>query len=122
MVIAYVERNYADDGADTVSKLVADMHERDELGLKRYSVKLTAHNGRDHMIDAYQELLDFVVYTRAWLDEHGIDVLAPGMPTKASDPDNIKLEDLTLNPRERTMMNLFCAATEALLQLRGMLS
>lgn len=27
-------------------------------------------NGRDHLVDAYQEELDYTLYLRAWLDEH----------------------------------------------------
>ncbi len=51
--------------------VIDDMRERDKLGRERYGVPLTSHNGRDHLIDAYQEALDFVVYLRAWLDERG---------------------------------------------------
>ena len=52
--------------------VLADMAERDKVGRARYGVPLTAGNGRDHLVDAYQELLDHVVYLAAWLDERGI--------------------------------------------------
>lgn len=44
--------------------LVADMRERDETGRKRYGTPLQAHNGRDAVIDAYQEALDLVAYLK----------------------------------------------------------
>lgn len=40
----------------------ADMKERHELGLKRYGVPLRVWNGRDSVVDAYQEALDLAVY------------------------------------------------------------
>ena len=49
---------------------MVDMRERDRIGRERYKVPLTSGNGRNHLIDAYQEQLDTLVYLRAWLDEH----------------------------------------------------
>lgn len=46
---------------------VADMHERNEIGIKRYGVPLSAPNGRDFLADAYQETLDAAVYLRGAL-------------------------------------------------------
>jgi hypothetical protein len=53
--------------------LLADMRERDRVGRERYGVPLQAGNGRRHLVDAYQEKLDFIVYLQTWLDEHKID-------------------------------------------------
>ena len=53
-------------------RVVADMRERDQTGRVRYGVPLTADNGRKHLVDAYQELLDGAVYLVAWLDELGL--------------------------------------------------
>jgi hypothetical protein len=41
-----------------------DMSKRDKLGIERYGVRLQPHNGRDVLIDLYEELLDALVYTR----------------------------------------------------------
>lgn len=41
-----------------------DMIERDQLGRERYGVPLQPHNGRDALVDAYQEILDAAVYLR----------------------------------------------------------
>lgn len=52
--------------------VLMDMRERDALGRTRYGTPLTSHNGRDHLIDAYQECLDMSVYLVNELTEHGV--------------------------------------------------
>lgn len=42
--------------------LRADMKKRHELGVQRYGVPLKVWNGRDCVVDAYQEALDLAVY------------------------------------------------------------
>lgn len=44
--------------------VVSDMRERDRIGRERYGTPLQAHNGRDALVDAYQEALDLCVYLR----------------------------------------------------------
>ncbi len=44
--------------------VIEDMRERDRLGVERYGHRLRVGNGRDHLIDAYQEALDLCVYLR----------------------------------------------------------
>lgn len=44
--------------------VISDMNERDREGLQKYGVRLQAHNGRDVLLDAYQEALDLAVYLR----------------------------------------------------------
>ena len=51
---------------DTV---IDDMVERKAFGLKKYGTELQAHNGRDALVDAYQEALDLVVYLRQEIAE-----------------------------------------------------
>jgi hypothetical protein len=70
LVIADYRKRSSDDHDPLDDVIVADMAERDRLGRERYGVPLTTHNGRDHLVDAYQEALDFVVYLRTWLEEH----------------------------------------------------
>lgn len=41
-----------------------DIEERDKIGEKKYNTRLQAFNGRDALVDAYQEALDLVVYLR----------------------------------------------------------
>lgn len=47
----------------------ADIAERDKLGRERYGTPLQAFNGRDALVDAYQESLDLVVYLRQEIEE-----------------------------------------------------
>ncbi len=51
--------------------VVADMYERDRVGRARYGMPLRAGNGRDALVDAYQEALDLAVYLRQAVEERG---------------------------------------------------
>ena len=44
--------------------VVEDIKERDSIGEKKYNTRLQGFNGRNPLIDAYQEALDLVVYLR----------------------------------------------------------
>jgi hypothetical protein len=44
--------------------VLADIQERIAVGEAKYGTKLKTNNGRDALIDLYQELLDAVMYTR----------------------------------------------------------
>jgi hypothetical protein len=46
-----------------------DIQSRKELGIKRYGTVLQANNGRDALLDLYQELLDALMYCRQLLYE-----------------------------------------------------
>ena len=48
--------------------VIADMKERDHIGRAKYGVPLQHDNGRDHLVDAYQEALDLAVYLRAAIE------------------------------------------------------
>lgn len=47
----------------------ADLEEREQVGVERYGTPLQAHNGRDALIDAYQEALDLACYLRQAIEE-----------------------------------------------------
>lgn len=57
------------DIAVVIPLVVADMRARDQVGRERYGVPLTAGNGRDQLVDLYQELLDAAAYCRAAMEE-----------------------------------------------------
>ena len=57
---------------DVIGLVLSDMRDRDAVGRQRYGTPLTSGNGRDHLVDAYQELLDASVYLMNELDEHGV--------------------------------------------------
>lgn len=73
-VISYVDRIYrVSTSAELAGLVISDMRERDRIGRERYGIPLTSGNGRDHLVDAYQEALDLVVYLATYLDEYGFD-------------------------------------------------
>lgn len=49
--------------------VIADMRERDAGGLAKYGTRLQPGNGRDALVDAYQEALDLCVYLRQAIAE-----------------------------------------------------
>lgn len=49
--------------------VIADMRDRDHVGRQRYGTPLQPHNGRDALVDAYQEALDLAVYLRQAIEE-----------------------------------------------------
>lgn len=49
--------------------VIEDMRQRDEAGRAKYGTPLQANNGRDALIDAYQEALDLCVYLRQAIEE-----------------------------------------------------
>ena len=49
--------------------LVEDIRERDRIGEKKYGTRIQPLNGRDAIVDAYQEALGLVVYLRQRLLE-----------------------------------------------------
>ncbi len=62
-----------DVGKETAWNVVNDMRARDKLGRERYGTLLIVNNGRDQLVDAYQELLDGAAYLRAaWLEGHQV--------------------------------------------------
>ena len=116
IVMSYVdqmrhENAYGSSGV--IAIVLADMRERDAIGRQRYSTPLTSGNGRDHLVDAYQELLDGSVYMVTELDEHGVG------PTS-----NISAEqfpDRAMRWRLHCVQQLFAAQVRALIQLRALI-
>lgn len=99
-------RQYLADNYEDVSALLSDMAARDKLGVERYGVPLTSGNGRDQLLDLYQELLDGCVYARAWLDEQGIN------------PDGTKSRPRDLSAREALVVGIFKDLVDTLVDLR----
>ena len=49
--------------------LIRDLAERQAFGTQKYGEPLRAFNGRDPLVDAYQELIDLLVYLRQYMEE-----------------------------------------------------
>ncbi len=58
-------------GAAIWELVIEDMRARDAEGRRKYGVPLQAGNGRDALIDAFQEALDLCVYLRQAIEERG---------------------------------------------------
>jgi hypothetical protein len=46
-----------------LAQIAEDIEARIRMGEKKYGTRLRSHNGRNAMVDAYQELLDFLNYS-----------------------------------------------------------
>lgn len=63
--------------------VVQDMRYRDRFGFEKYGTRLQPLNGRDFLVDAYQEALDLVVYLRGAIyerDNTEADHARPAIP------------------------------------------
>ena|ERR1700761_181639 len=49
--------------------VIADMAERKAFGLRKYGTLLQLGNGRDHLEDVYEELLDAAAYIRLEIEQ-----------------------------------------------------
>lgn len=71
--------------------LIEDIKKRKELGEKKYGEPLKAFNGRNALIDAYQEVLDLAVYLRQEIEEREqliellLDVISAACTVKCED-------------------------------------
>lgn len=59
----------ANDRPSVQSMVRADLTDREQVGIQRYGTPLQPHNGRDALVDAYQEALDLACYLRQLLAE-----------------------------------------------------
>jgi len=57
------------DGAEVLPLVIADLQARSEMGRAKYGTTLRVNNGRNSLMDAYQEALDQVMYLRQRLEE-----------------------------------------------------
>lgn len=53
--------------------VISDIEDRKEFGLAKYGTTLQAGNGRNALLDAYQEALDLACYLRQALEESDVN-------------------------------------------------
>ena len=119
IVIEHVEKRRGESAYTKTGELdlvLNDMRERDRTGRERYGVPLTSHNGRNHLIDAYQEMLDGCVYLAAHLDEYGVDP-STGWLSRPQDGDNSK----AMSFRVHCVQQLFWNHIDSIVQLRAII-
>lgn len=49
--------------------VLKDIEDRVKFGKLKYGTELHAHNGRNPLVDAYQEAIDLVMYLRQAIEE-----------------------------------------------------
>lgn len=81
LVIEDTKNSFPDDAVRAA--IVKDMTDRDTWGRTKYGTPLQPYNGRDALVDFYQELLDGVVYSAqySWELAHSNDVLSDAHET-----------------------------------------
>lgn len=57
------------DGREVTEELISDIRARTAFGIEKYGTALRTHNGRDALMDAYQELLDAAQYIKQLIME-----------------------------------------------------
>jgi hypothetical protein len=57
---------------DIVPLVIQDLLKREQAGIKEYGTPLQAGNGRDALVDAYQEALDMAQYLKQAILERGM--------------------------------------------------
>jgi hypothetical protein len=110
IVIEYVNDRRADNAygkTGIIDRVLTDMRDRDQVGRDRYGTPLTSGNGRDHLVDAYQEMLDAAVYFASALDERGVG------PSTILDEDRI--------PDHSRRWDLFCVQSLFVDQVRSLI-
>lgn len=55
--------------ADVQSAVIRDIEARRDIGIRRYGTALQPHNGRDALLDAYEEAIDLAMYLKQALIE-----------------------------------------------------
>jgi len=71
--------------------VIADMRERDAEGRRKYGTRLQAGNGRDPLVDAYQEALDLAVYLRQAIEERRLAQTRPANGRWSAEEDDSAL-------------------------------
>lgn len=67
-------------GPEILPLVIADLEARTVLGRVKYGEVLRATNGRDALIDAYQEVLDLAQYLRQEIEERRLLRMIPRPP------------------------------------------
>ena len=62
-----------DSAGDMWNAVIHDMEQRRLMGIERYGKPVQPFNGRDPLVDAYQEALDLVVYLRQAIAERAAE-------------------------------------------------
>lgn len=90
----FAQPNPKSDRPDVWPLVIKDMADRDHLGKVKYGIPLRSHNGRDALVDAYQEVLDLSVYLRQEIEERRDLEQAVAVAKKVSGYENASSRDI----------------------------
>lgn len=89
IVLARVYESIQSSLCEPHKKILSDLQDRATEGRKKYGVFLETHNGRDALMDLYQETLDSVMYAK----QYELEQLEMGMPWMAAEAPFLKALD-----------------------------
>jgi len=79
-----------------IELLIESTRKRAKMGKAKYGVYLTANNGRNPLVDAFQEALDQLVYLRQAIEDG--DAMPPIHPDYATRPEPAPIYSPDLTP------------------------
>ena len=79
-----------------IELLIESTRKRAKMGKAKYGVYLTANNGRNPLVDAFQEALDQLVYLRQAIEDG--DAMPPIHPDYATRPEPTPVNQPDLTP------------------------
>ena len=94
------------DGPAVWDLVMQDMNDRDKMGTRKHGTRLQPNNGRDAMVDAYQEALDLVVYLRQAIYERD-DARLNNARTTIEERDRLRRYADAMNGKPGTERHLF---------------
>lgn len=85
-----------DTAVSTIQLLIDSTQKRADMGKAKYGVYLTARNGRNPLVDAFQEALDQLVYLRQAIEDG--EAMPPIHPDYATRPEPAPAHQADLTP------------------------
>ena len=85
-------------GREVTPLVIKDLELRSKMGKEKYGETLRAFNGRNALVDAYQEALDLVQYLRQLLEEQATTVVPTQVKPEPTRIEGISPWDDAMNP------------------------
>jgi hypothetical protein len=91
------------DQPHVIDLVMCDLQARSEVGVQTYGVRLQPFNGRDALMDAYQEALNLCMCLRQALEERNARVRSDPPQASVTSGDPLKGEGVCLDCGQRTL-------------------
>jgi len=93
--------------------VIEDMKERDKIGREKYKMPLRAYDGRNSLIESYQECLDMAVYLRKAIEEQEEQVLMYRIVTSA---DTVIKQDIVYLEEAQRVVSFHASKSKLFIQ------